>query len=59
LEAWRQLTDLSARNLQLGKYKLTIARIGTGNISIGMIRKRAGEIKGTEYAKLRQSLLTD
>ncbi|MGB0900031.1 MAG: ISL3 family transposase [Psychrobium sp.] len=43
------------------KYKLTSARIEAGNISIGMIRKRARGIKDTEYFKLkiRQSSLPD
>ena len=35
------------------KYKLTSARIEAGNISIGMIRKRARGIKDTEYFKLK------
>lgn len=43
------------------KYKLTSARIEAGNISIGMIRKRARGIKDTEYFKLkiRQSSMPD
>ena len=43
------------------KYKLTSARIEAGNVSIGMIRKRARGIKDTEYFKLkiRQSSLPD
>ena len=43
------------------KYKLTSARIEAGNISIGMIRKRARGIKDTDYFKLkiRQSSLPD
>ncbi len=43
------------------KYQLTSARIEAGNISIGMIRKRARGIKDTEYFKLkiRQSSLPD
>jgi hypothetical protein len=41
--------------------KLTSARIEAGNISIGMIRKRARGIRDTEYFKLkiRQSSLPD
>jgi transposase len=43
------------------KYKLTSARIEAGNVSIGMIRKRARGIKDTDYFKLkiRQSSLPD
>jgi transposase len=43
------------------KHKLTSARIEAGNISIGMIRKRARGIKDTEYFKLkiRQSSMPD
>jgi transposase len=43
------------------KYRLTSARIEAGNISIGMIRKRARGIRDTEYFKLkiRQSSLPD
>lgn len=43
------------------KHQLTSARIEAGNISIGMIRKRARGIKDTEYFKLkiRQSSLPD
>jgi len=43
------------------KYRLTSARIEAGNISIGMIRKRARGIKDTDYFKLkvRQSSLPD
>jgi len=43
------------------KYKLTCARIEAGNVSIGMIRKRARGIKDTEYFKLkiRQTSLPD
>lgn len=43
------------------KHKLTSARIEAGNISIGMIRKRARGIKDTEYFKLkiRQSSIPD
>ena len=43
------------------KHKLTSARIEAGNISIGMIRKRARGIKDTDYFKLkiRQSSLPD
>ncbi len=77
LEAWCQLADQSsmhylrkfAKSLRkhvigicnYAKYKLTSARIEAGNISIGMIRKRARGIKDTEYFKLkiRQSSLPD
>ncbi len=43
------------------KHKLTSARIEAGNVSIGMIRKRARGIKDTEYFKLkiRQSSIPD
>lgn len=43
------------------KHKLTSARIEAGNVSIGMIRKRARGIRDTEYFKLkiRQSSLPD
>ncbi len=43
------------------KHKLTSARIEVGNVSIGMIRKRARGIRDTEYFKLkiRQSSLPD
>jgi len=43
------------------KHCLTSARIEAGNVSIGMIRKRARGIKDTEYFKLkiRQSSLPD
>ena len=43
------------------KHKLTSARIEAGNISIGMIRKRARGIRGTDYFKLKiqQSSLPD
>lgn len=43
------------------KHRLTSARIEAGNISIGMIRKRARGIRDTEYFKLkiRQSSLPD
>lgn len=43
------------------KHKLTSARIEAGNVSIGMIRKRARGIKDTEYFKLkiRQSSMPD
>jgi len=77
LEAWCQLADESnmvylkrfAKSLRkhrvgicnYAKYKLTSARIEAGNVSIGMIRKRARGIKDTEYFKLkiRQSSLPD
>ncbi len=43
------------------KHQITSARIEAGNISIGMIRKRARGITDTEYFKLkiRQSSLPD
>jgi transposase len=77
LEAWCQIADQSTllylkkfakslRSHRVGifnyaKYKLTSARIEAGNISIGMIRKRARGIRDTEYFKLkiRQSPLPD
>ena len=77
LEAWCELADESglrylkqfAKSLRrhcvgicnYAKYKLTSARIEAGNISIGMIRKRARGIRDTEYFKLkiRQSSLPD
>jgi transposase len=77
LEAWCQLAEQSdmlylkkfAKSLryhQVGicnyaKHKLTSARIEAGNVSIGMIRKRARGIRDTEYFKLkiRQSSLPD
>jgi transposase len=77
LEAWCRTADQSTmlylkkfaktlRNHRAGicnyaKYKLTNARIEAGNISIGMIRKRARGIRDTEYFKLkiRQSSLPD
>ena len=77
LEAWCRIADQSAmlylkkfaRSLRrhcvgicnYAKHKLTSARIEAGNISIGMIRKRARGIRDTEYFKLkiRQSSLPD
>jgi len=77
LEAWCRIADQSAmlylkkfakslRSHCVGicnyaKHKLTSARIEAGNISIGMIRKRARGIRDTEYFKLkiRQSSLPD
>ena len=77
LEPWFRIADQSAmlylkkfakslRSNHVGicnyaKYKLTSARIEAGNISIGMIRKRARGIRDTEYFKLkiRQSSLPD
>mgnify|MGYP001763520471 CR=1 FL=1 len=77
LEGWCQIADQSnmtylkkfaksLRNHCVGicnyaKHKLTSARIEAGNISIGMIRKRARGIRDTEYFKLkiRQSSLPD
>jgi len=77
LETWCQIADQStmlylkkfAKSLRrhcvgicnYAKHKLTSARIEAGNISIGMIRKRARGIRDTEYFKLkiRQSSLPD
>ena len=77
LEAWCRIADQSTllylkkfakslRNHRVGicnyaKHKLTSARIEAGNISIGMIRKRARGIRDTEYFKLKiqQSSLPD
>lgn len=77
LESWCQVADQSnmlylkkfAKSLRrhrvgicnYAKHKLTSARIEAGNISIGMIRKRARGIRDTEYFKLkiRQSSLPD
>jgi len=77
LEAWCRIADQSAmlylkkfsKSLRrhcvgicnYAKYRLTSARIEAGNISIGMIRKRARGIRDTEYFKLkiRQSSLPD
>jgi transposase len=77
LESWCKVADQSnmlylkkfaksLRNNRVGicnyaKHKLTSARIEAGNISIGMIRKRARGIRDTEYFKLkiRQSSLPD
>ena len=77
LEAWCQVADqtnmlylkkfaASLRRHSEGicnyaKYKITSARIEAGNVSIGMIRKRARGLKDTEYFKLkiRQSSITD
>lgn len=77
LEQWCQIADESgmhylktfAKSLRVhrkgichyAKYKLTSARIEAGNVSIGMIRKRARGIKDTEYFKLkiRQTSLPD
>jgi len=77
LESWCQIADQSnmiylkkfAKSLRkhcvgicnFAKHKLTSARIEAGNVSIGMIRKRARGIRDTEYFKLkiRQSSLPD
>ena len=77
LESWCKIADQSnmpylkkfAKSLRrnrvgicnYAKHKLTSARIEAGNISIGMIRKRARGIRDTEYFKLkiRQSSLPD
>jgi len=77
LESWCRIADQStmlylkkfAKSLRrhcvgicnYAKHKLTSARIEAGNISIGMIRKRARGIRDTEYFKLkiRQSSLPD
>ncbi len=69
LEGWCRIADQSTmlylkkfakslRNHCVGicnyaKHKLTSARIEAGNISIGMIRKRARGIRDTEYFKLK------
>lgn len=77
LESWCQIAEQSnmlylkrfAKSLRkhcvgicnYAKHKLTSARIEAGNVSIGMIRKRARGIRDTEYFKLkiRQSSLPD
>lgn len=77
LESWCQVADQSnmlylkkfAKSLRrhrvgicnYAKHQLTSARVEAGNISIGMIRKRARGIRDTEYFKLkiRQSSLPD
>ncbi|MFT6752433.1 MAG: transposase [Candidatus Azotimanducaceae bacterium] len=75
LEAWCRIADQStmyylkkfAKSLRrhhvgisnYAKHKLTSARIEAGNISIGMIRKRARGIRDTAYFKLKQSSLPD
>jgi transposase len=77
LESWCQVADQSnmlylkkfAKSLRrhrvgicnYAKHRLTSARVEAGNISIGMIRKRARGIRDTEYFKLkiRQSSLPD
>ena len=69
LESWCQIADesgmfylkkfaISLRKHCVGirnyaKHGLTSARIEAGNVSIGMIRKRARGIKDTEYFKLK------
>ncbi len=69
LEQWCQLADQTnmtyikrfAKSLRkhitgicnYAKYQLTSARIEAGNVSIGMIRKRARGIRDTEYFKLK------
>jgi len=69
LEAWCEIADQShmlylkkfAKSLRrhcvgicnYAKHQLTSARIEAGNISIGMIRKRARGIRDTEYFKLK------
>lgn len=77
LEAWCRLAEstniLALHNFSVGlrmhkvgiynyaKYKLTSARIEAGNVSIGMIRRRARGIRETEYFKLkiRQTSITE
>lgn len=77
LEAWCRLAEstniLALHNFAVGlrmhkvgicnyaKYKLTSARIEAGNVSIGMIRRRARGIRDTEYFKLkiRQTSITE
>lgn len=69
LESWCQITDHSnmlylekyAKSLRrhcksicnYARHKLKSVRIEAGNISIGMIRKRARGIRDTEYFKLK------
>ena len=69
LEAWCRLAEstsilalhnfaaaLRVRKIGIcnyAKYKLTSARIEAGNVSIGMIRKRARGISDTDYFKLK------
>jgi len=69
LEQWCQMADQTnmtyikrfAKSLRkhktgicnYAKYQLTSARIEGGNVSIGMIRKRARGIRDTEYFKLK------
>ena len=69
LEAWCRLAEstniLALHNFAVGlrmhkvgicnyaKYKLTSARIEAGNVSIGMIRRRARGVRDTEYFKLK------
>ena len=71
LEIWCQIADQTnmlylkkfARFLRrhcvgicnYAKHKLTSARIEAGNVSIGMIRKRARGIRDTEYFKCSSS----
>ena len=69
LEGWCRLAEstniLALHNFATGlrlhkvgicnyaKYKLTSARIEAGNVSIGMIRRRARGVRDTEYFKLK------
>lgn len=77
LEAWCQLADETnllylqkfSKSLRLhrvgicnyAKHSLTSARIEAGNVTIGMIRKRARGIRDTDYfkIKIRQSSVSD
>jgi len=54
LEAWCELADDSGlRYLKKFAASLRWLRIEAGNISIGMIRKRARDTRDTEYFKLK------
>ena len=69
LESWCQMADQTnmvyvkrfAKSLRrhkegicnYAKHPLTTARIEAGNVSIGLIRKRARGIRDTEYFKLK------
>ena len=62
LKKFARLLERHAEGIcNYAKHRLTSARIEAGNISIGMIRKRARGIKDTEYFKLkiRQSSLPE
>ena len=69
LESWCQMAEQtnmvymkkfakSLRRYRIGicnyaKYPLTTARVEAGNVSIGLLRKRARGIRDTEYFKLK------